>query len=288
MTIVLENTLRSRVARFQNTLDVRGIRRIGKRVAGGLGSIVDKALWAVQKFAGLVGFLFSTVLNLLPFSISSIFGFMVNSYYTLKTFDWNQTDEAIEQRIAANNQRCIDALAPLAGSALGWGVVRLANMAIGKMGGALQQGKKPTPGINIPVLSGRIALALAEESRDEVGGQFKAFLNTIQRSQTENAILGFLLTSRNLGLFGWKPISAPLPNASFQAKIDSAIEGLPANWQNFAEEFIESFEESLIEACYIVAFEADDYMLMLKKGLQPDRGNLRTFTIDIDPTQGAN
>ncbi len=288
MPIILEATLSSRITRFKNTLDPQGIRRIGKKAKGVLGSVVSGISWLAQKFSGLVGFVFGNLLKLMPFSISSIFGFLVNSYYTLKTFNWNQTDEEINKRIQANNQRCIDSLAPLAGSALGWGTVRLVNMAIGKIGGALQAGKQPTPGISIPVLSGRIALALAEESRDEVGGQFKAFLNTIQRAQTENAILGFLLTARNTGLFGWKPISAPLPNASFQAKIDASIESLPAKWQNFAEEFIESFEEAIIEAVYVVAFEADDYMLMMKKGLQNNNEDVKTFEVTVSPIQGAD
>lgn len=287
MAIVLENTLRSRVTRLKNTLDPSGKFRIGKRVKGALENIVSGAMWIAQKFAGLVGFVFGNLLKLMPFSISSIFGFLVNGYYTLKTFNWNQTDEEINKKIAANNQRVVDAMAPLAGSALGWGVVRLANMAIGKAGGVLQKGKQPTPGINIPVLSGRIALKLAEESRDEVGGQFKAFLNTIQRTQTENAMLGFLLTARNTGLFGWKPISAPLPNASFQAKIEEQIEKLPANWQNFAEEFLESFEEAIIEACYIVAFEADDYMLMMRQGLKPQQAT-KTFEVTIDVPTSTN
>ncbi len=287
MALILENTLRSRITRFKNTLDPSGKFRIGKRVKGALENIVSGAMWIAQKFAGLVGFVFGNLLKLMPFSISSIFGFLVNGYYTLKTFNWNQTDEEINKKIAANNQRVVDAMAPGAGSALGWGVVRLANMAIGKAGGMLQKGKQPTPGINIPVLSGRIALKLAEESRDEVGGQFKAFLNTIQRTQTENAMLGFLLTARNTGLFGWKPISAPLPNASFQAKIEAEIEKLPENWQNFAEEFLESFEEAIIEACYIVAFEADDYMLMMKQGLKPQQAT-KTFEVTIDVPTSTN
>lgn len=280
MALILENTLKSRITRFKNTLDPAGKFRIGKRTKGALGSVVSGVLWVVQKFAGLVGFVFGNLLKLMPFSISNIFGFLVNSYYTLKTFNWNQTDEEINKRIEANNKRCVEALAPLAGSALGWGVVRLANMAIGKIGGIVEKGKKPTPGMSVPVLSGRIAMSLAEESRDEVGGQFKAFLNTIQRSQTENAILGFLLTARNTGLFGWKPISAPLPNASFQAQIEEKIESLPSDWQNFAEEFLESFEESIIEACYIVAFEADDYMLMLKRQLAA-KEEVKTFDVVI-------
>lgn len=287
MTIVLENTLRSRVTRFKSTLDPAGKFRIGKRVKGALETVLSGAMWIAKKFAGFVGFVFGSLLKLMPFSISSIFGFLVNGYYTLKTFNWNQTDEEIQKKIAANNQRVVEALAPLAGSALGWGVVRLANFAIGKVGGALQKGKQATPGINIPVLSGRIALKLAEESKDEVGGQFKAFLNTIQRTQTENAMLGFLLTARNTGLFGWKPISAPLPNASLQAKIEESIEQLPPNWQNFAEEFLESFEEAIIEALYVVAFEADDYMLMLKQALKPQQ-NTKTFEVTIDvPTTTA-
>lgn len=281
MAIILEKTLRSRITRLKNTMDPSGKFRLGKQTKGFLEKVVSGAAWVAKKFAGLVGFVFGKVLKLLPFSISSIFGFLVNAYYTLKTFNWNQTDEEINRKIAANNQRVIDALAPLAGSALGWGVVRLANAAIGKAGGMLQKGKQPTPGINIPVLSSRIALKLSEESRDEVGGQFRSFLNTIQRTQTENTILGFLLTARNIGLFGLKPISAPLPNASFQAKIEEEIEKLPTNWQNFAEEFLESFEEAIIEACYIVAFEADDYVLMMRQGLK-SKQDVKTFEVTID------
>jgi len=289
MQFLLEATLRSRITRIKASGDPLGVRRIKKTAVALAEAAISGLSWLARKFAGLVGFVFGSFLKLLPFSVSGIFSFLVNAYFQLKTFDWNQTDKAIQDRIDANNKRLRDGLAPLLGSAAGWGVVRLANLAIGKLGGVLEKGKKPTPGISIPVLSARVALKLAEESQEEVGGQFKSYFETVKRAQIENGVLAAVLTSRNMNLFGWKPISAPLPNASFQAKIESEIEKLPGDWQNFAEEFLEEFEEALIEACYIVAFEADDYMLMLKKGLEKDKGKTIEVTIeDGGITEGNN
>lgn len=271
--IIIEAALRSRTVRIAATTDPRGIRRIGGQaggILGGVGSIL-------KKFAKFVGFVFGAITKLLPFSVSEIFGMLVQGYFLLKTFDWNQTDESIRQRINANNKAMTDALAPVIGTALGWGAVRLANFAIGKLGA--KKGTQKTPGINIPVVSAKVGLALAEESREEIGAAWKSFVQATTRAQTENLILGFMLNARNVGLFGWQPITEQKPNGSFAAKIDEQIERLPEQWQNFVEEVIDSFEDAIIEAGYVIAFEIDDYFLAQKAAMQPSQTRERTVEV---------
>lgn len=260
--VVNESTLRSRRIRILNTGDPQGIRRINPAASDDMGTPTGGLSGLLKKLRGFVGFVFGTILRLLPFSASDIFGMLVQAYFTIKTFDWNQRDTAIQERITTNNKRIKDGLAPVIGQYLGFGLVRLANFVIGgtlsKLTGS---NARVASKINIPVVQARIGLALAEEANDEVRSSLIGWLQTVRYAIQDNLFLSFVLTARNNRWFGWEPINSELPNASFAEKIENAVESLPTEWENFAEELLEEFEEAIIEAGYVVAFEIDDYFL---------------------------
>lgn len=262
--IITEALLRSRRIRLQNTGDPQGIRRInftGDTVTA-IGTGFD---WLKNKLSKFAGFAFGIITRAFPFSLSNIFQMLVQAYFAIKTFDWNTADKALEAQIAANNKLIVDGLAPIIGTYLGFGTVRLANFALGKTIGKLAKSPSAAAGhIHIPVISAKVGLALAEEGREEVRGVVMSYLMQIQGAIQKNMIASFLLTARRNHWFGWEPITSPLPNGSFAQKIEDKIESLPANWQNFVEELVESYEEAIIEAGYVVAFEIDDYYLALK------------------------
>lgn len=280
--IITEALLRSRRIRLTNTGDPAGIRRInftGDTVTA-VGSGID---WLRQKLSKFVGFAFGIITRAFPFSVSNIFQMLVTAYYAIKTFDWNTADKALEAQIAANNKLIKDGLAPIIGTYLGFGTVRLANFALGKTIGKLgQSSSAAAAGINIPVLSSRIGIELAKEGNEELRGVMMNYLMTVQGAIQRNMIASFILTARKNHWFGWEPVKSPLPNGSFAQKIEDKIEKLPAGWQNFVEELIESYEEAVIEAGYVVAFEIDDYYLAMKEANKKPTDEEIT-TIEVDP-----
>ncbi|MGL4617916.1 MAG: hypothetical protein ACRCZS_02490 [Chroococcidiopsis sp.] len=285
--VVTEALLRSRRIRLTNTGDPQGIRRINltgetTTPAGGVLS------WLGQKLSRFAGFAFGIIARAFPFSLSGIFQMLVQAYYAIKTFDWNTADKVLEARIAANNKQIKDGLAPIIGTYLGFGTVRLANMAIGKTIGKLGQSSSAAAAhIHIPVISARVGLALAEEGKEEVRGQVMGYLMNIQRLIQQNMIASFVLTARKNHWFGWSQIDKQLPNGSFAQKIEDKIETLPNDWQNFVEELIENYEEAIIEAGYVVAFEIDDYWAAIKAANQPP-SNEQVTTITINPNTVTN
>lgn len=248
--IVLGRTLRSYITRL--TIGTRSISATGTTTTTGIRGFLSR----------LGGFVFGFFTNFYQLSISSIFSMLVAAYFTIKTFDWNQTDKAIEEKIKANNKAIKDGLAPVIGRTLGFGTIRLANFIIGRLAPRLPGSTAGVVrGINIPVLSGRVGLALAEEGNQEIRSSVLTWLSTVRNALISNLLMSFVLTARSLKWFGMESITTNRPNGSFAEKIETEIKKLPDDWENFAEELIEEFEESIIEAGYVVAFEIDDYFI---------------------------
>lgn len=269
--VINEAALRSRQIRITNSADPQGIRRIDPKRDDTLPTTPQGALsYLAKKFSRFVGFAFKAITRVFPFSISAIFGMLVQAYFSIKNFDWNQRDTAIEEKIKANNKSIKDGLAPIIGQYLGFGLVRLASFSIGgTLSRITGQNKRVASKINVPVVQSRIGLELAEEANDEVRGSLIGWLNTVSRALQDNAFLSFVLTARNNHWFGWETIDSQLPNASFAQKIENFTESLPTEWENFAEELIEEFEEAIIEAGYVLASEIDDYYLAMKMANRP-------------------
>lgn len=285
--IITEALLRSRQIRLKNTGDPLGIRRIN--LTGDTVTVIGSGFdWLKHKLSRFVGFAFGIITRAFPFSVSNIFQMLVTAYFAIKTFDWNTADKALEAQIAANNKLIKDGLAPIIGTYLGFGTVRLANFALGKTIGKLgQSSSAAAAGINIPVLSSRIGLELAREGNEELRGVMMNYLQTVQGAIQKNMIASFILTARQNRWFGWEPVNSPLPNGSFAQKIEDKIETLPADWQNFVEELVESYEEAIIEAGYVVAFEIDDYYLAMKEANKKPSDEQVT-TIRINPKTITN
>lgn len=243
-------TLKSVITRVR--VGVRKINLTGTVTPGGI----------IGFFSRMAGFAFGLITKFFPLSVSSIFQMLVQAYFTIKNFDWNQTNAQLEAKIKANNNAIKTGLAPIIGASLGWGTVRLANFAIGKLAPTLPGSTSgPTKGINIPVISAKVGLALAEEGNEEIRGAVAGWLNTVRSSLQNNLLASFVLTARNFRFFGMEPVTAPLPNGSFASRIETQIERLPDNWEDLAEEVLEEFEEAIIEAGYVVTFEIDDYFI---------------------------
>ena len=251
--------------------------------ASGIQGFINKIINPIKKF---IGFAWPLVSRILPRSWSELWSTIVQVGFAVWTFDWNQTDGAIQQQIKANNLQILNAAAAAAGTALGWGAVRIINMAAGKLfkapAGQQNQGRDRSLDIKMPIISGRAAAALAEEGNEEVRGQMQALLGQIKAAQTRNAFLGFMLHARSEGWGGMKSITQPGANDSFAQRWENTVESLPQWLQAPVENFTENFVEAVLEAGFIWSAEADSVYAMAKAAMKDARGPERTIVYQPD------
>lgn len=264
-----------------------GIRRINAdQMDSGQGDLVQRASnfvgrWIVNPIKKFGGFLFTAVSKLFPRTFSEWWGTIVNLGFKIVTFDWAQTDAAIEQRIKNNNQTIINAAAGALGTALGWGVVRVATLAAGRLFGAAGAGKKLD--IKIPVVTGRVAAAVAEEGGEEVRASLQALLMQFRNAQLDNAFLGFVLTARKHEWFGMESVKTAGANSSFTKKLEDVIEKkVPQMWQQPLENLLENFGEAILEGGYIAASEFDSQWALARQAAKDAKGPQRTIILKPD------
>jgi hypothetical protein len=239
----------------------------------------------IKKISRFLGFAFGAVVKFFNLSFDRIWDILVDAYFELKTFDWNATDEELDKLIETNNQRIITAGAAALGNYLGWGAFRIATFFAGKVGLARAKRRAAVDGFKVPVISGRVGLALAEEGQEELMFNFRRFVTTTISAQLSNAFINFVLTSRRNEWFGQQSITSPQTNGSIAAKIDSQIQRLPKFWQRPVETLIDEFEDGIIEAGYVVAMTIDDYVAANRYS-RKEAGPYRT--LEIQPEKGSD
>ncbi|OKH38354.1 hypothetical protein NIES2119_09970 [[Phormidium ambiguum] IAM M-71] len=263
-----------------------GIRRINAdQVDAGQGGLIQQGVsfiqrWIVNPIKKYGGFLFTAVSKLFPRTFSEWWSTLVQLTAKVVTFDWAQTDAAIEQRIKRNNQTIVEGAAGALGAALGWGVVRVATLAAGRLFGAAGAGKKLD--IKVPVVTGRVAAAVAEEGGEEIRGRLYQLLTQFRNAQLDNAFLGFVLTARKHEWFGMESVKIAGANASFAKKIEDAKEKLPKDWQQPVENFLEEFGEAILEGGYIAASEFDSQWALARQAAKDAKGPQRTIILKPD------
>lgn len=295
--------LRSRRTRILNTQNLGGTRTIDITAssdgsnpgitagAGGGGGILGNIIGRLQQFAG---FLFQQALNTLTASITQIATTLVSSYLQLESFDWNSTDEEIKKKIASNNEQLLLNSGDAVGQMAAWGLVSFANLAIGATLGALGKATgsnklrgSAISGIAVPVLSGKIAAALAEEGGDEVRDELRSFLMQAKSIATQNGILATILSARKAGFFGGSVTNEALPVDSFMSRQQDFIKkAFPDKWQDWAEDVLDSFKDTLSEAIYVVTRTIDDDIAARRYAdYQAQRAQQVTLLINEDDEQ---
>lgn len=244
-------------------------------------NVVNRFLDPIKKF---FGFAWSAIVRLVRRSFTQIWGTIVQLGIQLWTFNWNQTDQQLRDRIKANNQLILNAAAGALGTTLGWGAVRLVQMGVSKIAGVgSNQGRDRSLDIRVPVVSGRVAATLAEEGNEEVRGQLQALLMQIKQAQTANMFYGFMLHSRTMEWFGMRNITLQSgTNDSFAQRWEEEVESLPQWLQQPVENFTENFVEAIIEAGFIWASAADDQYALARAAVQDAKGPERTIVLQPD------
>lgn len=213
----------------------------------------------------LVGFVVGLILTSFTWTLSSIWDFLVEAYFEVKYFDWNQTDSAIKKQLEANNIAIFGALGRLTGTGLVW------LTSIGISAGLTYK---------FPVIAGRVALALAEEGGQEIRSALTNLILVSRNIAIQNFLMTGLLTIRRLKIFGQEPILTEKKPWTFAEAIDEKIQQLSdAKIQAFLNSFGDSVEDAIIEAGYVVAFTLDDHFASQSRANQDAFGTNRVVEI---------
>ena len=255
------NTLVSR--RVQTRIDAR-------RKAGELAQNTGGLLKGLARFAG---FAFSSIVNFFDIDFSEVASLFFEAYMELKTFDPNQTDKEIEDKIKANNQQLANTTADAVGEYIGRGAFRLLNAGIGKGNGEIA-------GIKIPVVSQAVGIALAEDNADETVQAVRRVLGQTAGTMTSNLFLSTILAARKAELFGMKSITDDsLPNGSLATKIEEKTEKLPDFLKEPARNLIEGIESGFFDAFFVAASTVDSQVAAVQYA-NSDAGPIRTVELE--------
>lgn len=296
MTLTMNlGDFQSRAVRLSSTAN-QGVRRIAVNADtqeedndGGFLRSFDGAL----KFgASLVGNLFNSLGGFLRFSWSALWGTVTRAGLFLINFNWNITDAQIDDQIKQADIALSAAKGSLAGQSLGFAVCGL------------------IPAATIAVFNEPLGLymmsELGEEAADEIAGSL-ATLVQLQLQQTarrgffslfknyrtlfRGAAIGFATALKSVGILSQESIDKATTNRNKPWSIAIALEDtvdsiVDPSQQAYAEEFWDEFQDSCIEAGFIVAGSADSYFALQKMANQSQFGSERI--VEIQPIRNEN
>jgi hypothetical protein len=210
--------------------------------------------WIVEKISGV----------LRKINFTKIWDWIVSGFNALWTFNWQQTDAAIDRSIEADWQNVSVSLAGITGRAFGHlvcGFLPAASMAV----------------INEP-LAVYLLQKVGEEALQDMSNELNAFLTEVGRATLRTAarkafknIRRLIKKANRLPSFRNKISSFINPGIidrwgeeegkewSFQSFFQEQVEKLPEPWQERVEEFVDEFSDACIESGYVIAGGLDEY-----------------------------
>lgn len=212
----------------------------------------------------------SAVLSGITWTAVEIWETIMEATYTIKEFDWNQSDASLKQQIQANNNQMIQMLGRFGGS----GAVRL--VTLGVFAGAKMK---------YPVVAGRVALELAQDTQESLRGEFVSMVNGVRSLAIENGLLSLVLGLRQRHLFGLRPRAEDGPVDTFAGRIDKTVQAIPnEGLRNFVMGFLEGAEDAFWDVGYIVANTLDDHVAASRYANQRGKEVERTIILEPDAT----
>lgn len=263
---ISRGTLRSRVVREiigERVIDI--FKSLTESEQQGEGGIFR---WVTGFAARVVGFVVSIARRAIGWLLRNLWEIIVEATFSIATFDWNQTDAAINSAINQNNIQVAGALGDLLGTGSVWLV------SIGIAGAAA---------LKFPVLAGKVALALAEEGGEELRGQIVSFLTVARNAVVRNLILNGFLTLRRLRLFGLSPITERREPWTIAEAIENRVDSIDNEaLRLFVDQFLESATEAILEVGYVVSYAIDDYYNASRMANESMLGENRIVKIQPD------
>jgi hypothetical protein len=224
----------------------------------------------------------------LKFSVAGLFSFFNSAVQFLIHFNWNSTDQQLDDEIKQLEIAVASARGALRGTVAGYlvcGVVPAATLAV----------------FNEPLALYALE-RLGEEAADEIVGNMSALLQATSRKnakQTFNniyknfrgvlrpAALGFANILKGLGILDQASIDKANQQRdqpwSFNSALEDTIDNVKDPLQHAElEEFWDEFGDACIEAGYIVANSIDAYFLQQK--VQENAAEEKEHTIIMSPS----
>jgi hypothetical protein len=238
--------------------------------------LVDGIKSALNFVGGALRFLGTvwekTIGALIPdFSFQGLWDLIVEAYFEIKNFDWNQSNADLEAAKKANDIAIEGAKGQLAGKALVWGV-----------GGLIVGGMA----VKWPVFAGSMALEVIGEGVEETAAATRNLITGFTTAKFKNFMIDALLTARRLEWLGQKDVYAFQNKKpwTIAGKIDERLEkikdkGDRTYWTNF----VDSVEDSIIDLGYVVSFQLDDHFAGQKASLEPPVETQREILLYPDP-----
>lgn len=261
---IARSALRSNIVREaigERNLDIFASLNNTESGGGFLGSI-----WSIG--SRLVGFITRAAVSGLRWLVSNLWEIVLEATFEIAVFDWNQTDEAINDAIAANFEQLAGALGDLAGTGAAW----LAGIGISS-----------AVALKFPVLGGQVAMAIAAEGGEEIRSALSGFFNQARNVLTRSAVLGTFLTARRLRLFGLAPITEQREPWTIAEAIEERVESIDNRYiRAFVENALESALEGIIELGYVVNYAIDDYYSSQRLSLNNAFGEQRAVLLTPD------
>lgn len=290
-----------------------------KRIATGLSSQKKNSQggilgWIIGGIARLGGFLIAKLWELVSkfvsWSLSTIWSWAVATFQYLWYFDWNMTDEKIDETIKSQYTALITQTGGVLGSMAGW-------LVGGVLPGTVLFVFNEPLGVHVLNEVGEEAL---EELAPVIGGLIRSTLRTL----TRHAMLATYKRARNY-LVGKNPLyqysedelkqqaAAKVSSGqwsqqqatdyiektkrvqqaskdnfqrkpwSFQKQFEQWRENTFPDWaQEAAEEFVEEFSEAVIESGYVVANSIDSYVAKQKVAAPAILGQQRIVSLTFN------
>jgi hypothetical protein len=208
----------------------------------------------------LAGFILSNLKSAISWTASAIWGAIVSTSQYVWHFNWNATDEQLDQQIRARWNQIAGQFGGVVGQFLGW-------IACGVVPGAVT--------LTFNEVAGALILKqVGEEMAEELAASIAALIRSAFQATAATAFVWAFKNARKLirnnsslirqvfGAQAEKAIQAwGTANSkpwSFAKATEEAIERIPNEaLRNFTEEMLEEFFESCVEAGYVVANSID-------------------------------
>lgn len=280
---ITKNGLWSR--RIRRSVGERKISPGGAIESAGDGGIIQRILGVGRR---LIGFL-SNVVGFVTWSFTRVFGWMVERFMELRTFDWNASDAEIFNMIRSNNLSLAAVYGGSAGSIAGWFTVLSVGAGLGMI----------FPVIGGKMLAAAIANNVTEEGLEEILSTLRASfgqtIGTVSRNAALMTYVGLRRFIKRPGIldriFGSEAAQTIRENWgapggeswTIAEAIEEKIEEIPNDFARiFTEEFLEEFEESFIEGGYIVAGTLDEFWIANQQGHKAAQGPERKILLTPD------
>ena len=295
---LVSSALKSRGVR--SSLGNNGIRRIGRQANGSgfFGSITGFFGNLFDKLVAFQGWFATNIAGSINFSFTDAWGLIVQTTSFIYNFNWQASDEQLDQKAQALQNALAGQLGDLVGTTLGQiicGIVPSAGIAY----------------VN-PLMGAYLLQYVGEEAFDEIASELVSFLRSTFRAASQTYIINKYKNTRkaikefnkNLDPDSWQRQvldSAFGGNSdnliktwgdedrkpwSFRIWVEDSIESIKnPQLQNFVEDAYDSFLDSCVEAGYTVAEGLDSWVL--QQQMTADRVNGEQRIVRVQPDREA-